>query len=267
MAGLGEAGSCAPTPAFHMQLSTDKILLAAKSMLLRKHKRFPAKHLDIGSGTGALIALLQHEGGFESVGCDYTADLIEVPNVRVDIANLNFQNLPYEAESFDAVTCTEVVEHLENHRHAAREIFRVLKCEGTAVISTPNILNLKSRLRFLWYGFYNLFGPLHFKESALYSTGGHITPISLFYLVHSLVDAGFTEIEVTVDKHQSTSMFLLMLLYAPIVLISKIIHAKEASKYQTVDAANAEWVRKMNSTDILLGRTLIVGARKPGPAL
>ncbi len=72
------------------------------------------------------------------------------------------------------------------------------------MVTTPNILNLKSRLRFLFFGFYNLFGPLHFRESNLYSTDGHTTPIGLFYLIHSLVDAGFSEITVRVDKRQKT---------------------------------------------------------------
>jgi 2-polyprenyl-3-methyl-5-hydroxy-6-metoxy-1,4-benzoquinol methylase len=56
------------------------------------------------------------------------------------------------------VTCIETVEDLENYREVVREIYRVLQPGGVAVFSTPNILNLRSRLRYLSSGFYNLFG-------------------------------------------------------------------------------------------------------------
>ena len=113
---------------------------------------------------------------------------MQLPDIQVDVVDLNLEKLPYQDKTFDIVTCTEVIEHLEHYRETLREVFRVLKENGTFVVSTPNILNLKSRIRFLIYGFFNLFGPLHFKESKLYSTGGHITPIGLFYLIHSLID-------------------------------------------------------------------------------
>ena len=121
-------------------------------------------------------------------------------DVKVDVVNLNTEKLPYSDASFHLVTCTEVLEHLEHYRETLREVFRVLRMDGTLVLTTPNILNLKSRVRFMIFGFYNLFGPLHFRESALHTTGGHINPIGLFFLIHSLIDAGFSQIEVTIEN-------------------------------------------------------------------
>ncbi len=100
---------------------------------------------------------------------------MQVAGLKVDIANLNEESLPYPAESFDIVTCTEVIEHLENYRRLIREIFRVTKPGGSVIFSTPNILNLQSRLRFLFFGFWNLFGPLPVGRAETYSTVGHIT--------------------------------------------------------------------------------------------
>ena len=96
------------------------------------------------------------------------------------VANLNIESLPFADASFDLVTCTEVIEHLEHYRQTLREMHRVLKPAGRLVVTTPNILNLKSRIRFLIFGFYNLFGPLHTLESNLHDTGGHINPVSSF---------------------------------------------------------------------------------------
>lgn len=104
------------------------------------------KHLDIGAGAGQLVDMFKREFSASSWVCDYTDKLMRTPGQRVDIANLNSEGLPYDSNHFDIVTATEVVEHLEHYRETLREIYRVLRPGGFAVISTPNILNLKSRL-------------------------------------------------------------------------------------------------------------------------
>jgi SAM-dependent methyltransferase len=45
--------------------------------------------------------------------------------------------LPFPDQAFDAVICSEVLEHVPDHRAAARELARVLKPRGTAVVSVP----------------------------------------------------------------------------------------------------------------------------------
>jgi hypothetical protein len=102
---------------------------------------------------------------------------------------------------------------------------------------------------------------LHFRESELYSTGGHITPIGLFYLNHPFIDAGFDEITVKIDKKQGTSIFWLLFLYFPIKLFSWLTVRNEINKYNTIDSSNIDFVLQMNSIDILTGRTIIVGCK------
>jgi len=246
-----------------MGLSTNTILESAVNMVEKLHSKFPAEHLDIGSGHGDLIQLLRNRFELQSSACDYTDTLMKLEGVKVNVANLNIEGLPYPDSSFDLVTCTEVIEHLEHYRFTLREMYRVLKPGGTLVLSTPNILNLKSRVRFLVFGFYNLFGPLHFRESDLHSTSGHINPVSLFFLAHSLVDSGFEHIEVSIDKQQGTSKAWLIPLYLPIKLFSALTLRGEKKKYKTVDEFNEPFVTQMNSLDVLLGRTIIVGCKKP----
>ncbi len=243
-------------------LSTDKILLAAKNMLSQKHKIFPATHLDIGSGEGSLISLLRANYEIKSIGCDYTSSLMRLGDVEVKIANLNNEKLPFSNGEFDIVTCTEVIEHLEHYIETIQEAYRVLRTNGTFVLTTPNILNLKSRIRFLFFGFYNLFGPIPFRKNYIESTDGHITPIGLFYLVHALQDAGFSDISIAIDKKQGTSKFWLLFLYLPIKFFSFLMARTEMKKYQTIDEKNFKFVDIMNSVDILTGRTLVVGCKK-----
>ena len=109
-------------------------------------------YLDIGSGRGDLIARVTARFPMQASACDYTAGLMELPGQAVDVANLNHEDLPYADASFDVVTATEVIEHLEDFRRIVREIQRVLKPGGVRVLSTPNVLNLNSRLRFLCFG-------------------------------------------------------------------------------------------------------------------
>lgn len=222
------------------------------------------KHLDVGAGTGELIRLMRDRFKVESAACDYTDQLMKLPGQRVEIANLNTQPLPYSANSFDFVTATEVIEHLEHFRETLREFFRVLEPGGLCVLTTPNILNLNSRLRFLWFGYWNLFGPLPVKHGALYSTGGHINPVSYFYIAHALMDAGFERLEWTVDKPQRSAYAKMVLWYPLIRLFGALAYQREVTKYRTVDEQNAPLVRAMNHTDMLLGRTIVVSAVKPG---
>jgi len=220
-------------------------------------------HLDIGAGHGQLIGMLHDRFGFESAAVDYTDSLMQRPGQKVDIVDLNKDPLPYPDNHFDVVTMTEVIEHIEHDRDVLREIHRVTRPGGLVVLTTPNILNLNSRLRFLWFGFWNLFGPLPVKHSALYSTGGHINPISLFYIGHGLMDADFDQVAVAVDKYQRSSIAKLILLWLPIKLMAALIWRKEVRRFKTIDAENAPLVRQMNTVPVLLGRTVIVSARKP----
>jgi SAM-dependent methyltransferase len=220
-------------------------------------------HLDVGSGSGDLLASIAARYPVRSSGCDYTDQLMKLPVQPVEIVNLDCDPLPYETDRFTLVTCAETIEHLENYRGTLREIYRVLKPGGIAVVSTPNILNLRSRLHYLTFGFPALFGPLTVGEQKIYSPRGHINPVSWFYLAHALLETGFTELKLSVDHYQRRSLLTFVLLSVPIYLSAAYAYRRELKKYRTIDAQNDWMVRSINSRDVMLGRTLIVTARKP----
>lgn len=56
----------------------------------------------------------------------------ERPDEGVDI-----QNLPFEDESFDMIFCSHVLEHVPDDRKGMRELHRVLRRDGLAIIMVP----------------------------------------------------------------------------------------------------------------------------------
>ena len=51
---------------------------------------------------------------------------------KVDISEI-----PFESDTFDAIICIHVLEHVENDKRAIDELYRVLKPNGWALISVP----------------------------------------------------------------------------------------------------------------------------------
>ena len=248
-------------------MSTEKIYQAVLKAAGQCYRETPFQdHLDIGAGSGRLIQQMQASFGTISSACDYTDTLMALPGQKVHIIDLNKdKHLPFADASFDIVTATEILEHLEDYRRIIRQIYRVLRPGGICILSTPNVLNINSRVRYLCFGFPDLFGPLPFGDRQIHLTSGHINPLSYFYLVHALLEAGFTSLSPSFDKYQRSGVLKLFLFFIPIKLFGKWIFQREIAKYHTIDGRNADLIREMNSIGILLGRTIILRARKKDP--
>ncbi len=198
----------------------------------------------------------------QAEACDYHIERFALKDVSIVQLDLNIHPLPYPDASFDLVTCSEVLEHVENYRAVLREIRRVLKPGGLMVVTTPNVLNMKSRLRYLVCGFVNLFGPLPVKNQDRFATSGHITPIPYFYLAHAMLDCDFRELQLDTDKLQGSSLAL-SILFAPLIWFgwSQFLRL-ERNRYRTLGKENEPYVAQHNSQTIRLGRTIVVSAFK-----
>jgi len=239
--------------------------------LLLTHDPWGGKILDLGSGEGYLSSLIVKElldRGCVPLdkhlsACDLFPGEYGVEGIKCDFCDFN-SSLPYEDHSFNAVCSVEVIEHLENIFHYAREISRVLKTGGVAVVTTPNILNINSRLRFLATGFPLLFDPLPLSSQNPQDVSGHINPNSFYYLTYAFARAGFGEIKVHTDRLKNSARILTLPLYGPIRLFEKIVFHKLRKKERQIYEENLGAIQQINSSRLLLGRTAIIEAVKKG---
>lgn len=95
--------------------------------------------LDVGCGVGVLLNRLRRERACTIRGVDLSHEAIRMARqtgVPAEVCRL--PRLPFASGSFDVVTATEVIEHLAKPRVAIGEMCRVLRKEGTLILSTPD---------------------------------------------------------------------------------------------------------------------------------
>jgi len=98
--------------------------------------------VDLGCDDGALtLRLAAGARATEVHGVEIVeerARIAEARGIQVTSTDLN-ERLPYSDETFDIVYSNQVIEHLRDTDRFIREIARVLKAGGYAVVSTENL--------------------------------------------------------------------------------------------------------------------------------
>ena len=125
--------------------------------------------LDFGAGSGELIGKLVNLGRFTTVA---GVDILERPTGLPETVNWYRQDLNEEISAeapFDAVICSEVIEHLENPRATFRALYKLLRPEGALILTMPNQESIRSYVGLLFGG--------HFVHFLGASYPAHITAL------------------------------------------------------------------------------------------
>ncbi|WP_299228579.1 bifunctional demethylmenaquinone methyltransferase/2-methoxy-6-polyprenyl-1,4-benzoquinol methylase UbiE [uncultured Psychroserpens sp.] len=144
-------------------------------------KANPKTILDIATGTGDLAISLAKTKAEKIIGLDISDGMLEVGRKKIDTKNLqdrismvigDSENLPFDDNSFDAITVAFGVRNFETLEKGLAEIYRVLKPKGVFVIletSVPTKTPYKQG-----YGFYTKYilptiGKMFSKDQSAYS--------------------------------------------------------------------------------------------------
>jgi len=131
--------------------------------------------LDVGCGSGILDENLE-EMGNKVIGLDID-DCAKGKNFNFIKCDLNLA-WPVAEKTFDAVICTDVLEHCYDMAHIIRQSERALKDSGRIIIGIPNHFDLRQRLNMLFGKGIVHWDHLRFGEKSW--SYSHIRFINLF---------------------------------------------------------------------------------------
>ena len=228
--------------------------------------RLPARTvLDAPAGHGALTVQLLEMGKIVTAG-DIDIEKFQVnpdqPGLQLVQLNLIAPQLPFPEHTYDLAICIEGIEHLENQWQLIRNLNRVLKPGGFLIISTPNIINFKSRVRFFTEARYEFFKrPMVLGKSIDHDLDTyHIAPISYFEFQFILESCGFAIDELHANIYSSRN--ILSVILRPLFRAFYRYKCYRDKKRNRGDFA--ELYETIMTDELYFGETLIVIARKKG---
>jgi demethylmenaquinone methyltransferase/2-methoxy-6-polyprenyl-1,4-benzoquinol methylase len=152
-----------------------------KKVLSLVAEKNPDSVLDIATGTGDLAILMASTNANKIIGLDISAGMLSVGRKKIEERKLSqkiemiladSENMPFEDNSFDAITVAFGVRNFENLEKGLTEILRVLKPNGIFVIletSIPEKTPYKQGYHFYSKNILPLIGKLFSKDDSAYN--------------------------------------------------------------------------------------------------
>lgn len=202
--------------------------------------------LDAACGKGELGSTLK-DIGFQV----FFMDRYDYPRGKQNVVKADINHLlPFRGESVDVIVCSESLQYVENHKHVFSEFHRVLKRDGTLIISLPNILSVWSRLFFLRRGYFPHFKP--YKAGRSYKEWSFLAynPIS-FVEVFQLMKKNDFELKNVIASGTKLKGLWLYPILKVLYLIGSLFNKNN-------DTDREYLIKKLASRELLTGDHIIV---------
>ena len=250
----------------------ESIKFYVKRYLLNNANIFKDKKIiDFPAGNGVTTGILKALGA-RPIPLDLFPEYFKVEGIECKRANIS-SGLPLEDKAADGLICQEGIEHFSDQLGSLKEFNRVLKPNGTLIITTPNYSNLRSKVSYLlseserfnsimppneldsiWMSKQNITNEIYF---------GHIFLIGIQKLRVIARLSGFKIKKCHFTRIKSTSLILLPFFY-PFILISnwitykKNLRKNEDYDYNTRKSVYQELFKLSINPKILIGSHLMV---------
>lgn len=188
---------------------------------------------------------------------DLFPEFMKIDGIDAQFADLS-ERLPVDDASADFVICQEGIEHIPDKVRMFREFNRVLKKGGTLVFTAPSISHARGRLS--WFLFetdlWRRMPPSELDSVWVTEGGsdrtyfGHLFLIGVHHLQTICTLTGFSVLERRKTKTSGLSVFLGILFYPLLAIMSLVAYQSYKKKIGHVDPAKRDeifWQRvKLN---------------------
>jgi SAM-dependent methyltransferase len=237
--------------------------------LIADHLGESNRILDFGSGAGHMCQRLgnqvEAQGGTPSeqiYACEINPEAFQYDKIPCQKISSDSE-IPFPDEHFDVIYAIEVIEHTPRPYDLFKIAYKKLRPGGKFLITTPNLLHMKSRIEYLFTGFGDMYPPPSSLEKNAGRICGHIMPLNLSYFAYGARKAGFEEPVFHVDRRKRSSGFLATALW-PLMKLSSALYDRKIRNYDLEDwNENKRIIRQMNSFDLLTSRSCILSMIKP----
>ena len=215
-----------------------------KKYILANQDRFKNKVVvDLPAGNGLTCRLLKDIGAIP-LAFDLFPEYFQLDDVTCERANV-LDKIPLDDKHADFVICQEGIEHFTDQFKSLTEFNRILKQNGSLIITTPNYSNLRSRMSYylseserfnsimppneidsIWMNDQKISSEIYF---------GHVFLIGIQKLRILARLSGFRIKHIQFTRLKTTSLALLVFTYPFILLSNYITYRKNLKKDKGYD--------------------------------
>ena len=224
-----------------------------KRYLQKNAERIKGKTVvDVPAGNGVTCKIIKDLGGIP-IAFDLFPEYFNVEGITCQRANV-LDKIPMDDRISDFVICQEGIEHFTDQFKALKEFNRILKKDGSLIITTPNYSNLRARLSYflseserfnsimppneidsIWMSDQHITSEIYF---------GHVFLIGIQKLRVLAKLSGFKIKHIQFTRLKTTSLLIFLFAYPFILLSNWITYLKNVRKDKGFDKAYQKSVYK-----------------------